>query len=41
MRKLTRIDRTGRHRRLLARCQPLDGAPGIPAVPAQRKTRRE
>ncbi|MFE5484083.1 resolvase [Streptomyces sp. NPDC056527] len=29
------------HRQLLARCQPLDGAQGIPAVPAQRKARRE
>ncbi|KOG64940.1 resolvase [Streptomyces griseoflavus] len=29
------------HHRLLARCQPLDGGPGIPAVPAQRKARRE
>ncbi|MEV1051084.1 hypothetical protein [Streptomyces sp. NPDC049887] len=26
---------------LLARCQPLDGAQGVPAVPAQRKARRE
>jgi hypothetical protein len=26
------------HRRLLARCQPLDGSP---AIPAQRKARRE
>ncbi|CAL9637112.1 recombinase family protein [Streptomyces sp. enrichment culture] len=29
------------HRGLLARCQPLDGAQGLPAVPAQRKARRE
>ncbi|MFE0652644.1 hypothetical protein ACFVZH_29125 [Streptomyces sp. NPDC059534] len=29
------------HRRLLARCQPLDGAQGVPAIPAQRKARRE
>jgi hypothetical protein len=29
------------HHRLLARCQPLDGVPGAPAVPAQRKARRE
>jgi hypothetical protein len=29
------------HRQLLARCQPLDGAQGVPAVPAQRKARRE
>jgi transposase-like protein len=29
------------HHRLLARCQPLDGGPGTPAVPAQRKARRE
>ncbi|MDX3073981.1 hypothetical protein [Streptomyces sp. MI02-7b] len=29
------------HHRLLARCQPLDGGPGLPAVPAQRKARRE
>ncbi|MFF2149229.1 recombinase family protein [Kitasatospora sp. NPDC058190] len=29
------------HRQLLARCQPLDGGQGIPAVPAQRKARRE
>ncbi|GGK55132.1 hypothetical protein [Streptomyces flaveus] len=29
------------HRRLLARCQPLDGSQGAPAVPAQRRTRRE
>ncbi|MFI6034198.1 hypothetical protein ACIBBD_08520 [Streptomyces sp. NPDC051315] len=27
--------------RLLARCRPLDGGQGVPAVPAQRKTRRE
>ncbi|MFI9366943.1 resolvase [Kitasatospora sp. NPDC053057] len=26
---------------LLARCQPLDGTQGVPAVPAQRKARRE
>ncbi|MEU9998162.1 hypothetical protein [Streptomyces sp. NPDC050848] len=25
------------HRQLLARCKPLDGAQGTPAVPAQRK----
>ncbi|MFK0258506.1 resolvase [Streptomyces sp. NPDC090445] len=29
------------HRRLLARCRPLDSAQGSPAVPAQRKARRE
>ncbi|WP_333740895.1 hypothetical protein [Streptomyces sp. IBSBF 2806] len=29
------------HHRLLARCQPLDGGPGAPTVPAQRKARRE
>ncbi|MDO0930089.1 recombinase family protein [Streptomyces sp. TG1A-8] len=29
------------HRQLLARCQPLDAAQGTPAVPAQRKARRE
>ncbi|MGH3871979.1 MAG: recombinase family protein [Pseudonocardiaceae bacterium] len=29
------------HRQLLARCQPLDGTQGLPAVPAQRKARRE
>ncbi|MGW1886330.1 hypothetical protein [Streptomyces sp. NPDC001970] len=29
------------HRRLLARCQPLNGAQGVPVVPAQRKARRE
>lgn len=29
-----------RHR-LRARCQPLDGGHGVPAVPAQRKARRE
>ncbi|MFF3091478.1 resolvase [Streptomyces nojiriensis] len=29
------------HRQLLARCQPLGGAQGVPAVPAQRKARRE
>ncbi len=29
------------HRGLLARCQPLDGAHGLPVVPAQRKVRRE
>ncbi|MGV9589863.1 hypothetical protein [Streptomyces tendae] len=28
------------HRGLLARCQPLDGAQGVTAVPAQRKARR-
>ncbi|MEE1938371.1 recombinase family protein [Streptomyces sp. TRM 70361] len=29
------------HRQLLARCQPLDGGQSVPAVPAQRKARRE
>ncbi|MFG2409418.1 hypothetical protein ACGFR8_34775 [Streptomyces brevispora] len=29
------------HRQLLARCRPLDGGQGGPAVPAQRKARRE
>ncbi|MFF9490622.1 hypothetical protein [Streptomyces sp. NPDC014676] len=29
------------HRQLFDRCQPLDGAQGVPAVPAQRKARRE
>ncbi|MFE9391349.1 hypothetical protein [Streptomyces sp. NPDC006784] len=29
------------HLGLLARCQPLDGGHGLPAVPAQRKARRE
>ncbi|MFJ8547221.1 recombinase family protein [Streptomyces sp. NPDC093586] len=29
------------HRQLLDRCQPLDGAPGTSAIPAQRKARRE
>ncbi|MER6376478.1 recombinase family protein [Streptomyces mirabilis] len=29
------------HRQFLARCQPLDGGHGTPAVPAQRKARRE
>ncbi|MFP8904610.1 hypothetical protein [Streptomyces atacamensis] len=29
------------HLGLLARCRPLDGAWGAPAVPAQRKARRE
>ncbi|MER6958878.1 resolvase [Streptomyces sp. NPDC000618] len=29
------------HHQLLARCQPLDGGQGVPAVPAQRKARRE
>ncbi|MFE4416396.1 resolvase [Streptomyces sp. NPDC056821] len=29
------------HRRLLARCQPLDGTQGAATVPAQRKARRE
>ncbi|MFF0473219.1 recombinase family protein [Streptomyces sp. NPDC004284] len=29
------------HRQLLAHCQPLDGAQGLPAVPARRKARRE
>ncbi|WP_228022693.1 resolvase [Streptomyces acidicola] len=28
------------HRQLLARCQPLDGAQGAPAYPAQRMARR-
>ncbi|MGW8767460.1 recombinase family protein [Streptomyces sp. NPDC055815] len=28
------------HRQLLARCQPLEGSQGLPAVPAQRKARR-
>jgi hypothetical protein len=28
------------HHGLLARCQPLDGAQGVPVVPAQRKARR-
>ncbi|MEV0604248.1 hypothetical protein AB0I82_33815 [Streptomyces sp. NPDC050315] len=29
------------HHQLLARCHPLDGGPGSPAVPAQRKAHRE
>jgi hypothetical protein len=29
------------NRQLLARCQPVDGALGAPAIPAQRKARRE
>jgi hypothetical protein len=29
------------HRQIFNRCQPLDGAQGVPAVPAQRKARRE
>ncbi|WP_293990383.1 hypothetical protein [Streptomyces sp.] len=29
------------HLGLLARCQPPDGGHGVPAVPAQRKARRE
>ncbi|MEW1605645.1 hypothetical protein [Streptomyces sp. NPDC093808] len=29
------------HRGLLTRCQPLDGGQGLPAIPAQRKARRE
>ncbi|WP_235884261.1 hypothetical protein [Saccharopolyspora elongata] len=29
------------HRQLLDRCQPLDGGQGLPAIPAQRKARRE
>lgn len=29
------------HHRLLDRCQPLDSAQGVPALPAQRKARRE
>ncbi|WP_434587355.1 hypothetical protein [Streptomyces sp. A5-4] len=32
---------TAVHRQLLARCQPLDGDHGVPAVPARRKARRE
>ncbi|GGR46299.1 resolvase [Streptomyces netropsis] len=32
---------TAVHRQLLDRCQPLDGGQGLPAVPAQRKARRE
>ncbi|MFJ2868233.1 hypothetical protein [Kitasatospora sp. NPDC087314] len=31
----------GRSIAALARCQPLDGGQGVPAVPAQRKARRE
>ncbi|MEV0991094.1 hypothetical protein [Streptomyces sp. NPDC049949] len=31
---------TAAHRQLLAQCQPLDGGPGLSAVPAQRKARR-
>jgi hypothetical protein len=29
------------HRQILNRCRLLDGAQGVPAVPAQRKARRE
>ncbi|GCD32421.1 hypothetical protein OEIGOIKO_00134 [Streptomyces chrestomyceticus JCM 4735] len=29
------------HRQLLARCQPLVGGQGVPAVPARPKVRRE
>ncbi|MCX5182989.1 resolvase [Streptomyces sp. NBC_00268] len=29
------------HRQLLGHCQPLDGTQGAPAIPAQRKARRE
>ncbi|WP_326809771.1 resolvase [Streptomyces scopuliridis] len=29
------------HRQLLARCRPLDGILGAPAIPAQRKARRK
>jgi hypothetical protein len=29
------------HRQLLDHCQPLDGTHGAPAIPAQRKARRE
>ncbi|MFB4193776.1 recombinase family protein [Streptomyces carpaticus] len=29
------------HHQLLIRCQPLDSTPGAPAIPAQRKARRE
>ncbi|MEV4191995.1 hypothetical protein [Streptomyces toxytricini] len=29
------------HRQLLVHCQSLDGGQGVPAVPAQRKARRE
>ncbi|CAM5348714.1 hypothetical protein SBADM41S_10340 [Streptomyces badius] len=29
------------HHQLLARCHPLDGGQVLPAVPAQRKARRE
>lgn len=29
------------HHRLLADCQPLDGGPGVPVIPAQRQARRE
>ncbi|MFJ8923561.1 hypothetical protein ACIREK_29320 [Streptomyces sp. NPDC102415] len=32
---------TAVHRQLLARCQPLDGGQGLPAVAAQGKARRE
>ncbi|MFI7352044.1 hypothetical protein ACIBSR_38045 [Streptomyces sp. NPDC049936] len=28
------------HRRLLDRCQPLDGGHGLPTIPARRKARR-
>ncbi|MFJ2171229.1 recombinase family protein [Streptomyces griseofuscus] len=29
------------HRQFLIRCQRLDGTPGVPAIPAQRKARRD
>ncbi|MFJ8086256.1 hypothetical protein ACIQ6Y_37525 [Streptomyces sp. NPDC096205] len=29
------------HCQLFARCQPLDGTPDTPVIPAQRKARRE
>ncbi|MER7870492.1 hypothetical protein ACWDUG_31885 [Streptomyces cellulosae] len=29
------------HRQLLAGCQPLDGTPNAPAIPALRKAHRE
>ncbi|MCX4729246.1 hypothetical protein OG760_35945 [Streptomyces sp. NBC_00963] len=29
------------HRQILNRCRPLDGAQGVPTIPAQRKARRE
>ncbi|MFI5671011.1 hypothetical protein [Streptomyces sp. NPDC051704] len=32
---------TAAHRQLLAPCRPLDGGPGLSAVPAQRKAHRE